>query len=121
MRETESKLGRLPTHKVETADAPWLISLSTRRTRGTVEANMAFLNRIFIVSLFAFASALHDATVKRQVHQLRDEYDFIIAGGGTSGLTVADRLSEAFPHSMAFPQRKAARRFTYIPRNRTRH
>jgi ribulose 1,5-bisphosphate synthetase/thiazole synthase len=28
------------------------------------------------------------------VSQLRDAYDYIIVGGGTSGLTVADRLSE---------------------------
>jgi hypothetical protein len=38
-------------------------------------------------------------TIKRQVSQLRDQYDFIIAGGGTSGLTVADRLTDAFPNS----------------------
>lgn len=36
---------------------------------------------------------------KRQVSELRDEYDFVVIGGGTTGLTVADRVSAAFPKS----------------------
>ena len=39
--------------------------------------------------------------VKRQISQLRESYDFVVAGGGTCGLTVADRISEAFPNSMS--------------------
>ncbi|CAI4212088.1 unnamed protein product [Parascedosporium putredinis] len=35
---------------------------------------------------------------RRQAAELRAEYDFVIIGGGTAGLTVADRLSAALPH-----------------------
>lgn len=41
--------------------------------------------------------------VKREAADLLDSYDFVIAGGGTTGLTVADRLSEAFPKSTCSP------------------
>ena len=34
-----------------------------------------------------------------QVTELRDEYDFVIIGGGTAGLTVAHRVSAAIPKS----------------------
>ncbi|KAL2263162.1 hypothetical protein VTK26DRAFT_7986 [Humicola hyalothermophila] len=38
------------------------------------------------------------SNVKRHASELLDSYDFIVAGGGTSGLTIADRLTEAFPN-----------------------
>lgn len=49
--------------------------------------------------LVASAEASQHAAVKRQSSELLDSYDFVVAGGGTAGLTVADRLSEAFPQS----------------------
>lgn len=35
--------------------------------------------------------------IKRSISEISTHYDYIIAGGGTSGLTVADRLTAAFP------------------------
>lgn len=58
---------------------------------------MAPLNAL-ILSLATLATALPHSSVKRQISQLRDSYDFVIVGGGTCGLTVADRLTEAFPN-----------------------
>ena len=60
------------------------------------------LSSYSVAALILASSSLSSAyVVKRQASELRDGgYDFVIAGGGTSGLTVADRLSEAFPNSM---------------------
>ena len=49
--------------------------------------------------LAAASFALPHDSIKRQVSHLRGSYDIVIAGGGTSGLVVADRLTEAFPNS----------------------
>lgn len=52
-----------------------------------------------LLSLAASATALSHVAVKRQISELDENYDFVIAGGGTAGLTIADRLTEAFPES----------------------
>lgn len=50
---------------------------------------MAFV----IVSHSRLTSAQH-GEIKRSVNDLHSTYDYVIIGGGTSGLTVANRLSE---------------------------
>lgn len=60
---------------------------------------MMALPAVLFAALAGAASASQHMVVRRQVSELRDSYDFVIAGGGTSGLTVADRLSEAFSDS----------------------
>jgi choline dehydrogenase len=60
---------------------------------------MLYANLLLLGSLTGIAAALPQANAKRQISKLRDNYDFIVAGGGTTGLTIADRLSEAFPNS----------------------
>jgi hypothetical protein len=51
---------------------------------------------LLVFTRLAFSLPVHAAyatVIQRQI-DLLDEYDYIVVGGGTAGLTVADRLSE---------------------------
>ncbi|PGH14007.1 hypothetical protein AJ79_03276 [Helicocarpus griseus UAMH5409] len=60
---------------------------------------MAILGWLLFGALANTIIAFPYNKARRQITELRGdcEYDFVVVGGGTSGLTVADRLSEAFP------------------------
>ncbi|KAK4248211.1 hypothetical protein C7999DRAFT_13862 [Corynascus novoguineensis] len=51
----------------------------------------------YLACLLTVVELAHAGKARRQASELLDSYDFVIAGGGTSGLTIADRLTEAFP------------------------
>ena len=54
------------------------------------------LSPVFFLGLLAvLAAALPQGpTIIKRQEDLKQSYDYIIAGGGTAGLTVADRLTE---------------------------
>ncbi|KAK0622569.1 GMC oxidoreductase-like protein [Immersiella caudata] len=59
---------------------------------------MGFLGAaVVLLATLSSAASVPPANTKRQVSHLRDKYDFVILGGGTCGLTVANRLTEKFP------------------------
>ena len=53
-----------------------------------------FTTTVLLAIPICFTSAFQ---IKRSISEVSTHYDYIIAGGGTSGLTVADRLTAAFP------------------------
>lgn len=47
----------------------------------------------FLDIVFALPRTLKYANIHSRAEALRDEYDYVIIGGGTAGCTVADRLT----------------------------
>lgn len=46
-----------------------------------------------LTHVIARPAGFNGATILKRQEQLNDEYDYVIVGAGTAGLTVADRLT----------------------------
>lgn len=56
---------------------------------------MEAIDRLFIVIFIFLEISLGGCRHIEDVTDLKPSYDYVIAGGGTSGLTIGDRLSES--------------------------
>lgn len=72
------------------------------------------------------AGRVHYFNILERAEEVKSSYDYVIAGGGTAGLTVADRLtadgkckwlaSAAARTTLRSPNRHGSRGRTWIPR-----
>lgn len=91
----------------------WYLELTSFHEPLTV--NMTILSSGFLLSLASSLLYIVDvctaspatfreiATIKRSASDIAESYDYVIVGGGTSGLTVADRLTEDGTSTQAPP------------------
>jgi len=65
------------------------------------KVSLALVGLLSLVDAFgpAARSIVH-STILQRSGQLNAEYDYVIVGGGTAGLTVADRLTESGQYSV---------------------
>ena len=54
----------------------------------------ALLATFAISAVSALPSTLRHATLLSRAIDVKETYDYVVVGGGTAGLTVADRLTE---------------------------
>ena len=76
---------------------------------------LSLLNCLFILAKVANAYNLGSRGVVISTDGILDSYDFVIVGGGTSGLTVADRLTEN-PQSKADIAKGGIKLYPLVPR-----
>ncbi|KAF2832260.1 alcohol oxidase, partial [Ophiobolus disseminans] len=72
------------------------IRLSLTKFRKMAHIAIVYL-LAFLLQVTNVRGSSEYAQIKRSVGDLLPSYDYVIAGGGTSGLPVADRLTAAFP------------------------
>lgn len=79
--------------------APGFLVLGESATMVGLQGIWSLFATIPLLASTTAAIPLHAqaAQIKRQSSGVESHYDYIVVGGGTSGLTVANRLSAAFP------------------------
>lgn len=78
---------------------PFILRLSLTVLYENMRLAKAFAIGASMISSVEALPSRAQSFARRQVTELRDEYDFIIVGGGTAGLTAAHRVSAALPKS----------------------